>query len=24
MKLMLESAHDILENDPMFRIPPAR
>jgi hypothetical protein len=21
MKLMLESAHDIVENDPMFRIP---
>ena len=24
LKLMLESAHDIVENDPMFRIPRAR
>jgi hypothetical protein len=24
MKLMLESAHEIVENDPMFRIPRAR
>ena len=24
MKLMLESAHDIVENDPMFRIPRSR
>jgi hypothetical protein len=24
MNLMLESAHDIVENDPMFRIPRAR
>lgn len=24
MKLMLESAHDIVENDPMFRIPRGR
>jgi hypothetical protein len=24
MKLMLESAHEIVENDPMFRIPHAR
>jgi hypothetical protein len=24
MKLMLESAHQIVENDPMFRIPRAR
>jgi hypothetical protein len=24
MKLMLESAHDIVENDPMFRIPRTR
>jgi len=23
MKLMLESAHEIVENDPMFRIPRA-
>jgi hypothetical protein len=24
MKLMLESAHEIVENDPMFRIPRGR
>jgi len=24
MKLMLESAHEIVENDPMFRIPRSR
>ena len=24
MKLMLESAHEIVENDPMFRVPRAR
>ena len=24
MKLMLESAHEIVENDPMFHIPPAQ
>ena len=24
MKLMIESAHEIVENDPMFRIPRAR
>jgi hypothetical protein len=24
MKLMLESAHEIVESDPMFRIPRAR
>lgn len=24
MKLMLESAHEIVESDPMFRLPPAR
>jgi len=23
MKLMLESAHEIVENDPMFRLPPS-
>jgi hypothetical protein len=24
MKLMLESAHEIVENDPMFRVPRSR
>jgi hypothetical protein len=24
MKLMLESAHEIVENDPMFRVPHSR
>jgi hypothetical protein len=24
MKLMIESAHEIVENDPMFRIPRAQ